>query len=507
MSNDDDPSDGSGNDFGAPWWRERLGLSWFSRRSVSLGLLGSAAMAAGGCAEVDARPDPELTQLADEVERKVDALELQRAEGWSVGGENLLTFSGSSVTDASGGEGWRTNLQTLAAALAPSRPGLKPWYVPTLFQSLIGPQAVMLRAVVRPVHTPEMSDAYGKGLAVRDLFEQAGAPKDTAIVVDVPGPRAVAIATALADRYEPVFTFGNWPHPDGVVRSQETLAATVYFRPCLERAAAARAADAPPVFVLDADRLAPYVDATGAFDNRYTVRLPDPAQLAALGIKHVLYVTEDGAAERDDLVQPFVDLQRGGVDVKGLALADFVRDDEAAQLTDEDEALPPDYWAWTFALALQPCVFFYGGDIAWHASFWNDYGWYPCPHGTIVGPPGARRAVTVGPPSGTRPPVRGLAWAPSVRPTLLSAHAVSIGQVPIRAARADGTFIGVSHSVSYYYGGGGGRSFGYGGGGGHSFGHFGGGGGVRTLGAHSFGGFGGFGRSGSFGRGGGGFGG
>ena len=315
--------------FGARWWRESLGIArWATRPAAgTMGLLGTLSLA--GCATTwaDAPTDPSAyADSRDDVEVNVDALQLQRDQGWDVGQKGAsLAFPDSTDLDAAGTPGWRAAMTNLAGALAPTSPALQPFYVPTLFQSLIGPDGQRLRAVMRPMHSAEMDADFARGIALRAQFGAVGWPKDTALVVDAPGPRAVAVAAALADHFTPLFTFGNWPHPLGVVPAHQTLAASLYYLPLFSAAAAARPSDAPPLFVLDANRLSHYGDADTQFDNRYFVKLPTAEQLTALGIRHVLYVGAEAAHELDDLNGALVALCDKGVDVKMVALSDFVR--------------------------------------------------------------------------------------------------------------------------------------------------------------------------------------
>jgi hypothetical protein len=448
------------------WWREALLLARLRRRQLML--LGAPLMLGAGCWEETGRYDDDTLEAArlDELEQSVDALALQRREGWNVGQpERALAFAGSSVTDASGTQGWRAALQDLAPRLQPG-PRLLPYYVPTLFQSLVGPSSQLLRAVMRPVHTAEMDADFGRGLALRAAFEQAGWPSDTALVVDAPGPRAVALAAALADRFEPVFTFANWPHPLGVVPAHETLAAALFYLPIFEWARNVRppSRNAPPVFVLDANRLAPYTDADDQFDNRYFARLPSAAQLGALGIRHVLYVSADGTRELDDLNQSFVELGAHGVDVKLVALGDFAPGAYADGELAPDESLDaPD---WLVDLWLGVGFYWYGGSPSVQTCFWDDYRWYRPPRRVVVGPPrGGRRRWVVGP-----PPLRVMPgaprWVPAPRSTPLDGwHATvagGVGRVPVRASRQDGTITGVRPGRSGSYASSGGHQISYG---------------------------------------------
>ena len=464
--------------FGARWWRESLGIArWATRPAAgTLGLLG--ALSLSGCATTWADgndlQESQLADARDDVDVSVDALRLQRDAGWDVGQKGAaLPFPDSTDIDAAGTQNWREAMPQLAGALAPSSPALQPFYVPTLFQSLIGPGGQSLRAVMRPIHGAAMDDDFARGIALRAQFAAVDWPRDTALVVDAPGPRAVAVAAALADHFAPVFMFGNWPHPLGVVPAHQTIAASLYYLPMFSAAAAVRAPDAPPLFVLDANRLAPYRDADKQFDNRYFVKLPTAEQLAALGVRHVLYVGAD-ARELDALNAALVALCQRGVDVKMVSLGDFVRaGDEPAMLAqaggddaaegdegdgdegdegDEPAALDP-AWAWGFAWVHSPFWwphFWYRGCWWDGGLFWGDYGFYRPPHGRgMIIPPHHRGPVVVGPPSGTRtPPLPSrAAWTPRARSTvftpLAGAAHPTFGQVAVTASRSDGHIVGM----------------------------------------------------------------
>ena len=464
--------------FGARWWRESLGIGRLARRPA-IGTMGlCAALALPACATTWAGQDGAgYSDSRDDIAVNVDSLALQRNEGWDVGqGGAPLAFVGSTDLDAAGTQSWRDAMPNLAGALAPTAPALQPYYVPTLFQSLIGPAGQRLRAVMRPMHTAEMDEDLARGIALRVQFGTVGWPKDTAIVIDAHGPRAVAVAAALADRFAPIFTFGNWPHPAGVVPAHQTIAASLYYLPMFTAAAAVRAPDAPPMFVLDANRLAPYSDAASQFDNRYFVKLPSAAELQALGVRHVMYVGADGGRELDDLNGALVALCQNGVDVKMLALSDFVRAGDEPQLAvnddpdaaddgdpgdDEAEAAVDPSWAWMFMWSRPAWLwshYWYRG-CWWDWPFWRDYGWYPCPHGVPHVPRG-RGAIVVGPPPGHRAlplPTRA-GWTPAARNTMFKPSVgvraanqafgqnAALGQMVVRASRFDGHITGMGTS-------------------------------------------------------------
>jgi hypothetical protein len=440
---------------GTRWWNEsfRAGAAaaLFGRRqllqgagkpgfAVVLALLGiGGGVAIKTCADDD-----------DDDGIDLDALQLQRREGWDVGwNAATLEFQRPVQMDVRQDTVYAQHLGTLAQVLAPGDARLAPYYVPTLFQSLLPDSAFRLRAAMYPVYTEEMQRSHDRGAALADLARQPGAPNDVALVLDLPGPQSVALAAALAERFAPVFIFDNWPHPKSVVPAHETLGAAIYYRPLFVEASGRRAADAPPAFVLDANRLAPYRDESDRFDNRYLVNLPSASQLHALGIRRLLYVRPDGQSlrELDDLNADFVALDGGGVEVRAVALDDF----QQATLADGRRAVSggvPTYY--------------YGGHLYHHLYFWNTYRWAPAPAARLL-PPG--RAPLVPSAISDRAPYR-----PTPRPTIFNTRAVGglagvgkqkpsgFGRVSYRAAggrtsgstgsRRSGSF-GRSRSSSY----------------------------------------------------------
>jgi hypothetical protein len=361
---------------GTRWWNESFAAfsPGLNRRNI-LGALwampavkvaaGIGAVTAGVliCSDDDDGPDVSM-----------DALELQRREGWDAGNtDRALDFSFASAVDVRGGTTWRERLAGLATALAPPNIGHRPFAVPTLFQSLEHGPNRRLREVIRPIASPDMATAYDRGRALQGLAEMQEAPEGLAVIVDLPGPQAVAFAAGLSPHFSPVFTFDNWPHPRGVVPSHLTLGAVLYHLPTFEAAARTRPLSAPPAFVLDSARLSPYTDSAWQFDNRYIARIPNAQWFKAEGITRLLYVRPDARQlqELDDLNEDFVALDRAGVEVKTVALTDFERPSPATLA-----AAPGGAGAGGPA---PTTTYYYGGYPHSHVFFWSSYGWGPRP--------------------------------------------------------------------------------------------------------------------------------
>jgi hypothetical protein len=338
------------------WWREATAcaldpvyrmalLRRFSLLGLGLGTLGCTEIMWLSSAHGQQSPGAtEESEYADE--------NTQYPQSWY--------FPGAVETDARGYDRWKAMVSQLAAQLAPTQDALLPFYRPTLFQTLMLEQGRDLRTLITPVYTADMCRAYARGRSLLSLFVRRGLPLDTAVIIDASGPEAIAAGAALAERFDPVFIFDNWPHPRGVVPSHITLAAALYFAP-LFADLKTRPAPRPPVFVLDSNRLAPYVDAAGDFDNRYMVELPDAPALQRLGIQHLLYVTgRVRETELDDLNGDFVALASSGIDIRLLALDDFRQAGEEQTCGGQDA---------------QP--FLFGGDEETDQLFWNWYAGSP----------------------------------------------------------------------------------------------------------------------------------
>ncbi len=471
---------------GARWWHEGMSSSAraqadSSRRGAlrKLAVLAGAGVLVGGGVGVYY-----AVRKPDDVETSADSLELQKREGWDVGDPGgPLELPGETAMDAEGSASWRGSLDdTLAGTLAPAQVRLQPFQVPTLFQVVGLPQSASLRQALRPIHTPQMEQAFGRATALGELFAAVEWPTDTAVVIDLPGPEAVAAAAALAPHFEPVFVLDNWPHPLGVVPSHLTLAAALYYLPAFRQGKAARTQKAAPVFVLDRNRLASYRDDGDRFDNRYTARLPGADALRKLDVKHVLYVTPDDKqlGELDDLNDEMVALDKAGIDVKVVAMSDFQpgeSNDQGAETTallaapgrpapDGGTAVAAAGAAGTpgaHAANATTVVhhYHYGSPLYGSYWFWSAYAWHAPPRVIMV--PG--RAAPPPPPPRPSNLSSGHVFRPSPRPTVFSSRTVGgvasgvgkqkpsgFGRVSYRASAQTGRFVSPSLGRSGSFG-------------------------------------------------------
>jgi hypothetical protein len=155
-----------------------------------------------------------------------------------------------------------------------------------------------------------------------------------ALVIDLPGAESVRLGLAVAGAgagYRPVPLFNAVPPPavesptpgPAVVPVEPILAALIRGADRLRESAPP--ADAPPAFLLDADRQTPTRDlAPGAFDNRsvvFVTDFPSAVRLAAHGVRRAVLVRNRSGPIGDDLADALRTWQTDGLqlDVKWLS--------------------------------------------------------------------------------------------------------------------------------------------------------------------------------------------
>jgi len=223
---------------------------------------------------------------------------------------------GTSRTDGLGGESWRNYLRAEALHAAWAPPAASPWrpfYKPTLVAAI---------SVVQSAAAPIRATGADSVDWAAEEFARSTDLTNAAVFVDLPGPRSVEWGTVLMRRgFQPVVTFNNWPHQKGLLPLEKTLGALIFHAEEAARARALLSPQAPPVFLLEGQRLFQKgVDPSpGVFDNRFFhafADFPPHDALKSRQINRVFYVSHPRvttAFEEDDLNDYFVSLMKAGI--------------------------------------------------------------------------------------------------------------------------------------------------------------------------------------------------
>ena len=398
----------------APWFKKEI-----SRRSatgrIGKGLAISSVLAMAGISiyKVASSNDDEIT---------LDSLELQKQQGWNVGStDKPLAFPAGSIKqlDSINQTDWTKFLEPnrLISAVKPSVDQWQPFFVPTLIQGLA---QTSLRPQLYPISTPAMTESYNRAQGLGELISQSQNAAETLVIADLPGPESVAVGASLGDKLSVIPAFDNWPHPLGVVHSQETLAALVGYANEIEEKKKSLKANAPGLLLLDNSRLAPYVDADSQFDNRYLAKVPPASELKSRGVKSILYVVPSASQkeELDDLNDEFVDWQKNGIEVRMLSLDEFKPYDEPIA------SKAPQAGVVGAPVAPVERHYYYGGSPFMHWWFFSNYLYRPYP--TVIVTRGGRSVPLSRPPAGFSPSSqpRTASYRPVSRPTMFSASRV-----------------------------------------------------------------------------------
>jgi len=403
---------------GASWWRESLANApdpVSRRNAIKLALGVTGAVVGFGALIAMVHSCSEDEGIESRVERK-NSLEMQRNYGWSFGAASeTVTFDGAITRPFD-----RSALDRLSSDLRPRSSEGAQFYAAPLFESLGAlplhkaegdPENIApLDQVLTPIHTAEMDRAYAQGTALAKLLSKT--PHESLLViVDLDGPSSVAFAAGASVGLMPVFAFGNWPHPRGVVKAHRTLAAAAYYQPLF---AQLPYSEHPLLMVLDRQRLASYSDDATQFDNRYTARLPGPSVLVRWGIRRVLYVTPSASDVEElwDLSADFAGYVTTGIDVKLISAGAFLPDSSKSGGADD---------------TTQP--YFYGGLAQTNDWFWRDYPW------SLGAPPKAEQPDFPRPGVVYRAPMQASLTGP---PTA----APSFGTVPVAVSLVTGAVLG-----------------------------------------------------------------
>jgi hypothetical protein len=187
----------------------------------------------------------------------------------------------------------------------------------------------------RPVLFAQMSAAAaeatgaGRPAPAVDVSWAPPPQENVLLVIDLPGDESVYAGLGLAARgYRPVPTYNACADVRDVVREvvpqgpiQQALRQGAPYLRSLNLPA-----DAPPAFLLDANRMAPGADVRpGLFDNRWQVfpqDFPSARFLLGRGITRVIVVQRGSRVPRDDLAHVLRRWQDAGIEVWAKDLLD-----------------------------------------------------------------------------------------------------------------------------------------------------------------------------------------
>jgi len=191
---------------------------------------------------------------------------------------------------------------------------------------------------VKPVLFAHMHDSVSETapLSLPDIDDTAftAAANDTALVIDLPGAQGVAAGVTLTWRgYRPVPLYNAIPLPTGEpgfydrkpVAAVDVVPIMEALRTGAEKIAAANLApDAPPAFLLDADRMAAGRKMLGdEFDNRsvcFTTDFPSANFLASRGIRRAVLVQKRDDDPQEDLAHVLRRWEDGGIVIERISL-------------------------------------------------------------------------------------------------------------------------------------------------------------------------------------------
>lgn len=301
----------------------------------------AAAVAAGatvfgaiGCSRPAEEAQEDATILSE-----FNALSLQRESRWDFGAEGQPIPQRDPVdADVANSESWRGFTTTAAMTqLFSVNNQLAGLQNNALIEVLDQPSAsgTTLGDTLKPVHNEALEEAYHQGVGLANTIARSEKHNNTLVILDLEGAKSVAAAAGMASLFAPVLHLDNWPHPKGVVPSQDALGSMLYFAREFEDIATKRPADAAPVLVLDRDRLKDATIGPDTFDNRYGIGLPSHDDIKRAGIEQILYVVPNASVtqELDDLNEDFAVFAEVGLPVEMIALDEF----QAASASSEEE--------------------------------------------------------------------------------------------------------------------------------------------------------------------------
>lgn len=215
------------------------------------------------------------------------------------------------------------NRDRIYDAWAPSRRDWSSWAKPVLF-------ATLDRVTAIPPQSP---------LPLLDVAWAPNVASRTAIVVDLPADQGVWTGLALAFAgYAPIPLYNALAGPKGTAEAFEESSqynAAVDVRPIIRALVAAAPAieklelpvDAPPAFLLDANRRGDAKPLPESFDNRsisLPTDFPSANHLVSHGIQQVLLVQAEREEPQPDLAHTLRRWQEAGIGISAKSLLNDV---------------------------------------------------------------------------------------------------------------------------------------------------------------------------------------
>lgn len=223
---------------------------------------------------------------------------------------------GKNVPDARGTADWRKFLKARDLSRVWGPHANSPWtpfHCLTLF--------VALDYLKREVVGPCDADPW----PVKAFQPQPWIDSSALIIVDMPGPKSVALGACLAvSGCDLVCTFNNWPHALGVIKPEQTLAALLRYASWLDEKRAAFPTPGPVAWLCDAGRLGTVKGRPGDFDNRYYLEdtlMPGSKFLRAQGISKIVYVSASPDVSNADITVHLREYQKDGFPVSLVVVA------------------------------------------------------------------------------------------------------------------------------------------------------------------------------------------
>jgi len=247
---------------------------------------------------------------------------LRPAPPWRRRDRALVVGSPQWTTDALGGNRWRDygSPQRLFDAWGPDADSpWWPYHCATLFAAVDRIPKDQLHPAP-PASIPEWLQA--------DLAVPAWWDRRTFLIVDAQGSTSLAVAAPLVANglMQPVCTFDNWPHPQGLIRPEKVLAALLRYASMVDARPHPFPPDTPPIWICDVARLGSRGGFSEEFDNRYFLDdsiLPGPSLLVQARLQRVVYAGEQpDQPPAADLREYLQSLGKAGLELLQVGLAD-----------------------------------------------------------------------------------------------------------------------------------------------------------------------------------------